>query len=62
LGSYPRIPLFEVNQRTGELELVDTPEVSPDGSLGHLLGSEGEQLVFHVGPVAGRQIVWRNVD
>lgn len=62
LGSYPRIALFEVNQPTGELELIDTPDVSPDGSLGHLLGSEGEQLVFHVGPVAGRQIVWRNVD
>lgn len=62
LGSYPPIALFEVNQRTGELELIDTPAVSPDGSLGHLLGSEGEELVFHVKSVSGRQIVWRNVD
>jgi hypothetical protein len=61
-GSYPPIPLFEVNQTNGKLEQVDTPEVSREGRLGHLLGSEGEQLVFHVESTAGRQIVWRNVD
>lgn len=62
-GNYPAVPLFEVAPKTGELLLVDASAALQRGAVGHLMGSEGEQLVFHVNSGdAGRRLVWTRVD
>lgn len=47
-GSFPPITVFEVRQESGDLELVETGAALPTEAFGMLLGSEGEDLVFHV--------------
>jgi hypothetical protein len=56
-GSYPPVPLFELDQQSGELELVDTRKISSGDHFGHLLGSEGDELVF----LRESVVVWRDV-
>ncbi len=47
-GAYPPTTVFEVQSESGDLELVDTGAARPAEAFGKLLGSEGEDLVFHV--------------
>ena len=47
-NKYPRIPLFEIDRNGDNLQVVRTHSVYSEESLGTLLGSEGEQLIFHV--------------
>lgn len=58
-GSFPPITVFEIRRSGGDLELVETEAALPTGAFGMLLGSEGEDLVFHVSS-RGRdsQLVW----
>lgn len=58
----PQPAVFEINQGNGELELVDVyPGTFPGGQMGKLVGSEGEELVFHVESATSRQLVWSKV-
>lgn len=58
-GSFPPIAVFEIQQADGALELVETGAALPAGAFGMLLGSEGEDLVFHVSARGqDSQLVW----
>lgn len=47
-GSFPQITDFEVQQDSGDLEWLQRGTALPADAFGMLLGSEGEDLVFHV--------------
>lgn len=61
-GSYPPITVFEVQSASGYLEPLATGAALPAEAFGKLLGSEGEDLVFHVSE-RGRdsRLVWAGV-
>lgn len=58
-GSFPPITVFEIRQASSALELVQTGSALPTEAFGMLLGSEGEDLVFHVSSRGqGSRLVW----
>ncbi len=61
-ASYPPISVFAVQSDSGDLELLDTRAALPAGAFGKLLGSEGEDLVFHVSEKGqDSRLVWARV-
>lgn len=58
-GSFPHIAIFEVQQDSGVLEWLKSGSALPADAFGMLLGTEGEDLVFHVSS-QGRdsRLVW----
>lgn len=61
-GSRPRIPVFEINPKSGTLELVEMGGAFPEGESANLLGAEGEELVFKASTASGVQVKWMKVD
>ena len=62
-SEYPRIPLFEIDRSNNNIELINTTKPLPEGTFGTLLGTEGENLVFHVkSNVKSPQIIWAKPD
>ncbi|MDE0105911.1 MAG: hypothetical protein OXN89_26320 [Bryobacterales bacterium] len=61
--SYPRLPVFEIDQELGLMKFRRTNSVYLDDSYGLLLGSEGEELLFLTRSSTGeRKIVWSKPD
>jgi hypothetical protein len=58
----PRMPLFEIDQKSGEFQLVETTGAFAEGESGNLVGADGEQLVFTAETVRDRQIKWMRAD
>lgn len=61
-GNFPRIPVFEIDPKTGELQLVNMAGAFPQGESLNLIGAEGEQLVFKAATAAEQQIKWMNLN
>ncbi len=60
--NYPNIPLFEVNFENKRVDLVDTDLAIGENEFGMLVGSEKENLIFHVRAKDGQnKIVWSEV-
>lgn len=57
----PMFPLFEVGDSNGP-ESVDISNLVPSHEFGHLLGSDGEDLVFYFSFSAQPSIIWSRVD
>ena len=60
-GNFPRIPVFEIDPNSGELQLVDMSGALGERESANLIGADGEQLVFKAETAAGRQIKWMKV-
>ena len=62
-GKYPLSTLFEIDRGSSEMNLVNTGEIFPEGTFGRLIGSQGEELVFHLRSVSQpHRLIWSTVD